>query len=149
MARKRIAMFPLPNDRFHRSVKGATGFLLTQAYHEIEPVFHRDGVFFDRNAQRAWVGLDGKAYERVIEKPEDFFYVRQWNLDHNSEPLLSEAEFQALETLVGSPVLGLHLRLKLMGPHTRECNRRGKRNSKQWARKAHAQFIRQRKEQET
>ena len=61
----------------------------------IEPVYHRDGVYYDRKAQHVWVEVDGRAYEMPARWTKFIIFEIQDYLHH---PMRDE-EYKALQVL--------------------------------------------------
>lgn len=74
-------------------------------YNPIDPVFNRNGYYYDRMAKRAWIERDGKAW---VASASSF----EWDLKYNDgEPRLESRVYDAIKVLMEEGLADKQLRV--------------------------------------
>ena len=71
------------------------GFVEEGVWTQIDPIFNRDGWYYDRKTKRSWYEFKGRAFTK--DHTERQFLYELNMLDHE---ILSEEEVRAIETLL-------------------------------------------------
>ena len=82
----------------------------------VEPVFNRDGLYFDREANKCWIEIKGQAWKYP---PSQFKY----DLECKNHILLTDSDRKALEQLIRNNIIKDRKILEMfyLDGHRREC----------------------------